>query len=412
MLIECHECGSKVSTEAAVCMTCGAPPVVTATHSQAFIKKQQQRLLDLRDELVASMSGTTHDGIHNSTDGSEVSRSGQHQGDAASDTYDRDFALSMLAREQNALQEIEQALHRIDAGTYGICEISSNKIPQARLEAIPFARLTVDCQTKLEREYGARVPQNYQQTAPPLPPVKAQSLAPQQPNHHAPHHNPDEKIVLVNSVSQWPQETTNQNTKQVSFGTARYRVVCPQCKEIYRVSGKSLGSKENVKCPNKACGWSAPTKGISLVQVDGELVVYSRIKDYFSYNGRISVGDYWLSLLVALPVMLLVKVLLSPLYPLILFVMLHPLWIKRYHDHGMRSEWVFIQAIASVTSTVMIQLIPSVIYEGKSYPIFGLVHGLALLTAIGTGVLISLIPSKKGLNRYGPPTSNVKKVWN
>lgn len=126
------------------------------THSPAFIQKQRQRLLDLRDELVDAMSGMTRDTIRNAPEGSEASGSGQHQGDAGSDAYDRDFALSVLAKEQDALYEIEQALQRIKKGSYGICEMSSRKIPQARLEAIPFARLTVECQAQWEKEYGNR----------------------------------------------------------------------------------------------------------------------------------------------------------------------------------------------------------------------------------------------------------------
>ncbi len=134
-------------------------PVVAGgngTHSSAFVLKQRQRLLDLRDELVDAMSGMTRDTIRNAPEGSEASGSGQHQGDAGSDAYDRDFALSVLAKEQDALYEIEQALQRIKKGSYGICEMSSRKIPQARLEAIPFARLTVECQAQWEKEYGKR----------------------------------------------------------------------------------------------------------------------------------------------------------------------------------------------------------------------------------------------------------------
>ncbi|MFN6017192.1 MAG: TraR/DksA family transcriptional regulator [Verrucomicrobiota bacterium] len=130
--------------------------VPAAPHSDAFIQKQRQRLLDLRDELVDSMSGMTRDTIRNAPEGSEASGSGQHQGDAGSDAYDRDFALSVLAKEQDALYEIEEALVRIRKGFYGICELSNRKIPQARLEAIPFARLTVECQAQWEKEYGKR----------------------------------------------------------------------------------------------------------------------------------------------------------------------------------------------------------------------------------------------------------------
>lgn len=126
------------------------------SHTPAFIQKQHQRLLELRDTLVDSMSGMTRDTIRNAPEGSEASGSGQHQGDAGSDAYDRDFALSVLAKEQDALYEIEQALRRIKNGTYGKCEISEQKIPIARLEAIPFARLTVECQAQWEKEYGNR----------------------------------------------------------------------------------------------------------------------------------------------------------------------------------------------------------------------------------------------------------------
>lgn len=131
-------------------------PGSNGTHSPAFVQKQRQRLLDLRDDLVDAVSGMARDTIRNAPEGSEASGSGQHQGDAGSDAYDRDFALSVLAKEQDALYEIEQALRRIQAGAYGICEMSARKIPQARLEAIPFARLTVECQAQWEKEYGNR----------------------------------------------------------------------------------------------------------------------------------------------------------------------------------------------------------------------------------------------------------------
>ena len=125
-------------------------------HTAAFIKKQGIRLVDLRESLVESMTGMTRDTIRNGPEGSEASGSGQHQGDAGSDAYDRDFALSLLSKEQDALYEVEQALFRIKTDTYGNCEISSHKIPAARLEAIPFARLTVECQADWEKEYGNR----------------------------------------------------------------------------------------------------------------------------------------------------------------------------------------------------------------------------------------------------------------
>jgi RNA polymerase-binding transcription factor DksA len=66
--------------------------------------------------------------------------------------YEKDFALSLLSQEQDALYEIESALKRIQAHVYGVCEMSGQPIPVARLEAIPFARFTVECQTRFEQE--------------------------------------------------------------------------------------------------------------------------------------------------------------------------------------------------------------------------------------------------------------------
>ena len=121
-----------------------------------FAKKQRQNLLDLRDQLMDSMYGVQQEALRNGPQGGEASGSGMHTGDAGSDAYDRDFALNLLSKEHDALEEIEATLNRIDSGVYGVCEMSEKKIPQARLEAIPFARLTVECQTIWEKEYPNR----------------------------------------------------------------------------------------------------------------------------------------------------------------------------------------------------------------------------------------------------------------
>lgn len=122
----------------------------------AFEKKQRQRLLDLRDQITDMMYGIQNDTIKQGSEGSDASGSGMHQGDAGSDAYDRDFALTMLSKEANALGEIEQALQRLELGTYGICEESGQKIPNPRLEAMPFARLTVERQAAKEQESSTR----------------------------------------------------------------------------------------------------------------------------------------------------------------------------------------------------------------------------------------------------------------
>jgi len=120
-----------------------------------FVKKQKENLLQLRDAMVDSMAGVAQDTLRSRAEGSEASAFGMHQADAGSDAYDRDFALSLLSQEQDALYEIDQALKRIEMGTYGVCEMSGKHIPKARLEAIPFARFTVECQSQLEKQNKA-----------------------------------------------------------------------------------------------------------------------------------------------------------------------------------------------------------------------------------------------------------------
>jgi RNA polymerase-binding transcription factor DksA len=134
------------------------PPVVVKLPPQPkvkltpFLEKQRNHLLQLRDGMLDSMLGVAKDNLRSRAEGSEASAFGMHQADAGSDAYDRDFALNLLSQEQDALYEIDEALKRIDAGTYGTCEMSGKPISHARLEAIPFARCTVECQSQLEKQ--------------------------------------------------------------------------------------------------------------------------------------------------------------------------------------------------------------------------------------------------------------------
>lgn len=126
-----------------------------------FLAKQKERLVGLRDSLLDAMAGVAKDSLRSRAEGGEASAFGMHQADAGSDAYDRDFALSLLSQEQDALYEIEEALKRIELGNYGYCEMSKKPIPHPRLEALPFARFTVECQAELEkthRHQRSRVP--------------------------------------------------------------------------------------------------------------------------------------------------------------------------------------------------------------------------------------------------------------
>jgi DnaK suppressor protein len=131
------------------------PPLIKKAVPQVklspWLVKQQGRLLHLKDELLDAMNGVGRDTLRTRAEGSDASGFGMHTGDAGSDAYDRDFALSLLSQERDSLFEIDAALKKIQDGAYGLCEISGKPIPHARLEALPFARYTVECQADLEK---------------------------------------------------------------------------------------------------------------------------------------------------------------------------------------------------------------------------------------------------------------------
>jgi RNA polymerase-binding transcription factor DksA len=110
-------------------------------------------LIDLRTHLTEGIERHSEETLKRSAkdDAGDLSSYGQHMADAGTDTFDRDFALSMVASEQEALSEIDAAIKRIHDGTYGICEITHKPIAKERLLAVPFTRHSAEAQKDLER---------------------------------------------------------------------------------------------------------------------------------------------------------------------------------------------------------------------------------------------------------------------
>ena len=113
-------------------------------------QKYCQRLLELREQLLRQMNGLAKESAQ------ELPGYSLHMADSGTDNFDRDFALSLLSSDQDAVYEIEEALKRIEKKTYGVCELTGKTIPKARLEAIPWTRFTVEAQGQLEREGALR----------------------------------------------------------------------------------------------------------------------------------------------------------------------------------------------------------------------------------------------------------------
>ena len=116
-------------------------------------KRFYKLLIDLRNHLTAGITLHSEETLKRSSkeDSGDLSSYGQHMADAGTDTFDRDFALSLVSSEQEALSEIDAAIKRIHDGTYGICEITQKPISKDRLLAVPFTRHSAEAQKDIER---------------------------------------------------------------------------------------------------------------------------------------------------------------------------------------------------------------------------------------------------------------------
>lgn len=110
-------------------------------------------LVELREHVKSGLDIHTEETLKRSSrdDSGDLSGYGQHMADAGTDNFDRDFALSLVSNEQEALYEIEEAIKRIKNGTYGICELTGKPISKDRLLAVPFARFSVESQAEIEK---------------------------------------------------------------------------------------------------------------------------------------------------------------------------------------------------------------------------------------------------------------------
>jgi len=127
---------------------------VVATNGSPKIKPEWSKyydiLLDLRERLRSQMAGLAKESAE------QLAGYSLHMADSGTDNFDRDFALSLLSSDQDAVYEIEEALKRIERQTYGVCELTGKSIPKARLDAIPWTRFTVEAQMQLEKEGALR----------------------------------------------------------------------------------------------------------------------------------------------------------------------------------------------------------------------------------------------------------------
>ena len=114
-------------------------------------------LIKLRDQLKAGLGARSEDTLGASARESSGELS-VNSSDAGSESFDRDVAITMVAGEQEMLQEVESAIDRIFDGSYGLCEETAKPISQSRLKAVPFARYSL--QGQAENEQHGRAPKD------------------------------------------------------------------------------------------------------------------------------------------------------------------------------------------------------------------------------------------------------------
>ena len=110
-------------------------------------------LLKRRAEIVEEFKGNTLNKSFKDSSG-DLSGYSFHMADMATDLYDREFLLGLAEGERNLLYELEQAIKRIDVGTYGNCEECGCAISLQRLKALPYATYCIKCKEEEEKSAG------------------------------------------------------------------------------------------------------------------------------------------------------------------------------------------------------------------------------------------------------------------
>lgn len=113
---------------------------------KAFLKKSRETLEAMRAQMLRNVKQELQEGRDQNKD------EGMDTYDLASDARDREISHILTDRDRGKLEAIDEALSRVDDGSYGLCEDCGAEIAEGRLQALPFTRLCVTCQSDRERE--------------------------------------------------------------------------------------------------------------------------------------------------------------------------------------------------------------------------------------------------------------------
>ena len=117
------------------------------------MKAYRESLERLRDRLHGDLTQMTDEALGSTSENAgNLSHTPTHQADEGTDVFDQEFDLSMIENDQETLIQIDQALDRIDAGTYGACTECGKLVAKPRLQALPYTRTCIDCARALESQ--------------------------------------------------------------------------------------------------------------------------------------------------------------------------------------------------------------------------------------------------------------------
>lgn len=107
----------------------------------------KKRLEEMHKEVTRTLSLSKKE----VTSPDEAKGYSQHAADEGTDDFVRNINLEVTNKEFSILRQIDRALEKIEDGTYGMCDLSNEEIPIKRLEAVPYATMTVRAQEKFEK---------------------------------------------------------------------------------------------------------------------------------------------------------------------------------------------------------------------------------------------------------------------
>ena len=111
-------------------------------------RKRYEALVEMRDQLSRQVRSLSSTSLTSSR------QAGEDLADVGTDNFSRQLGLALMSEEEQRLALILDALERLNSGTYGTCVDCEQTIPAPRLDAIPYARLCVDCQSEQETYEG------------------------------------------------------------------------------------------------------------------------------------------------------------------------------------------------------------------------------------------------------------------